>query len=34
VAFMRKLMLTDIATHDSDLMGVPGLGVYQPQDIS
>jgi uncharacterized protein len=34
VAVMRKLRLTHIATHDSDLLKVPGLTVYQPQDIS
>jgi len=34
VAFMRKLRLTNIATHDSDLLNIPGLTVYRPQDIS
>lgn len=34
VALMRKLRLTDIATHDSDLTHVPDLTAYQPQDIS
>jgi predicted nucleic acid-binding protein len=33
VALMRKLGLTAIATHDSDLLHVPGLTSYQPQDI-
>lgn len=34
VALMRKLGLTTIATHDSDLLNVPGLTVYQPQDLA
>ncbi len=33
VVLMRKLGLTNIATHDSDLKNVSGLVVYQPQDI-
>jgi len=34
VAVIRKLRLTHIATHDSDLLNIPGLTAYQPQDIS
>ena len=34
IAFMHKLRLTNIATHDSDLLNIPGLTAYQPQDIS
>jgi predicted nucleic acid-binding protein len=33
IAFMRKLELENLATHDSDLMNIPGLIVYRPEDI-
>jgi predicted nucleic acid-binding protein len=33
VAMMRKLRLTAMATHDSDLLNIADLRVYRPQDI-
>jgi predicted nucleic acid-binding protein len=33
VAMMRKLRITAIATHDSDLLSIADLRVYRPQDI-
>lgn len=33
VAMMRKLRLTAIATHDSDLLRIADLRAYRPQDI-
>ncbi|MGH7965599.1 MAG: type II toxin-antitoxin system VapC family toxin [Candidatus Binatia bacterium] len=33
VALMRKLGLTSIATHDSDLLRVTDLTVYRPDDV-
>jgi predicted nucleic acid-binding protein len=33
VAMMRKLRITAIATHDSDLVNIDDLRVYRPQDI-
>jgi predicted nucleic acid-binding protein len=33
LAMIRKLRLTAIVTHDSDLLNVADLKVYQPQDI-
>jgi len=33
VAMMRKLRLTVIATHDSDLLRIADLRAYRPQDI-
>ncbi|MBI4642017.1 MAG: type II toxin-antitoxin system VapC family toxin [Candidatus Tectomicrobia bacterium] len=33
VALMQKMGLADIATHDSDLMRIFGLTVYQPGDV-
>lgn len=34
VALMRKMGLTNVATHDSDLIRVSGVTAYQPGDIS
>ena len=34
VAVMRSLQLTHLVSHDSDLKDIPGLTIYQPEDLS